>query len=333
MTRVPRYLELPDEPLDLSGFDPRFRARHVFEPKDVEAVNAALAAGRPLLVRGEPGAGKSQLARAAAVGLGRAFVASVIDARTEGRDLQWTFDAVRRLADAQLRGADPELWRKREAQRNPEGEMEDLDELFYTEPGPLWWAFNWSGAAKQAKRSRAPEPVLPDECSPDRGTVVLLDEIDKADSSVPNALLGCLGDGYFPAPGGTTVECGKIEPLVVVTTNEERSLPDAFLRRCLVHQMRLPRKQENLTAWLVKRGRAHFGDRLDEGIYQDVAALLWKDRQTMLRAGLAPPGGAEYLDLLRILVERAEDDPKRQDELLDVVAGFALKKHPTEERD
>jgi hypothetical protein len=79
--------------------------RHLFEPRDIDAVNASLAAGRPLLVRGEPGAGKSQLARAAAQGLGRAFVSKVIDARTEARDLLWTFDAVRRLADAQVLGA------------------------------------------------------------------------------------------------------------------------------------------------------------------------------------------------------------------------------------
>lgn len=354
MTRVPRYLEMPDEPLDLSGFGTRLAARHVFESDDVEAVNAALAAGRPLLVRGEPGAGKSQLARAAAVGLGRAFVASVIDARTEGRDLQWTFDAVRRLADAQLRGADPELWREREAQRYPEAEEDaekdeakdgakdgakdkalddDLHELRYTEPGPLWWAFDWHGATRQARRSRAPVPVIPEGCSADQGTVVLLDEIDKADSSVPNALLGCLGDGQFPAPGGVTVSCGDIEPLVVVTTNEERSLPDAFLRRCLVHQMRLPRDEKKLTRWLVQRGRAHFGDRLDDETFDRAAGMLWKDRQAMLRADLAPPGGAEYLDLLRILVERAEGNAERQEELLKVVAGFALSKHPTEARD
>lgn len=78
--------------------------RHLFESRDVDAINAALAAGRPLLVRGEPGAGKSQLARAATQGLRRAFVPKVIDARTESRDLLWTFDAVRRLANAQVMG-------------------------------------------------------------------------------------------------------------------------------------------------------------------------------------------------------------------------------------
>jgi len=334
MTRVPRYLQLPKKPLDLSGFGSRIPAFHVFEPEDVEAVNAALAAGRPLLVRGEPGVGKSQLARAAAVGLGRAFVAEVIDARTEGRDLQWTFDAVQRLADAQLRGADPETWRKR-ARSNEEDDDpdDDLDEKRYVRPGPLWWAFDWQDAVKQAKHSGATVPPQPPDCSPEHGAVVLLDEIDKADSSVPNALLGCLGDGIFNAPGGVTVSCGAIEPLVVVTTNEERSLPDAFLRRCLVHQMRLPRDEQGLFEWLVKRGRAHFGDRVAQDVMTKAAKLLWTDRQAMLHARLAPPGGAEYLDLLRILDQRAEKDTDRQMELLEVVGGFVLRKHPIEERD
>lgn len=335
MTRVPRYLETPEEPLDLSGFGARIPAFHIFEPEDVEAVNAALAAGRPLLVRGEPGVGKSQLARAAAVGLGRAFVAEVIDARTEGRDLQWTFDAVQRLADAQLRGADPETWRKRAAGGdNPEnGDPEDdLDERRYVRPGPLWWAFDWQGAAEQAVQSGATVPIQPDQCSPEQGTVVLLDEIDKADSSVPNALLGCLGDGLFTVPGGVAVTCGTTEPLVVVTTNEERSLPDAFLRRCLVHQMRLPRDQQGLFEWLIKRGRAHFADRIEDSVMARAAELLWADRQAMLREGLAPPGGAEYLDLLRILDERAKEDTERQLKLLDVVGGFVLRKHPLEDR-
>lgn len=324
MTRVPHYLDLPDAPLDLSGFGSRIPARHVFEPEDVEAINAALAAGRPLLVRGEPGAGKSQLARAAAVALGRAFVVEVIDARTEGKDLQWTFDAVQRLADAQVLGADPKAFRERTG-------GDRLDEKRYTAPGPLWWAFEWQGAADQAKRSDTVTPPLPPQCSPDHGVVVLLDEIDKADSSVPNALLGSLADGLFTAPGGRTIQCGTIEPLVVVTTNEERSLPDAFLRRCLVHQMRLPRDEQGLFEWLVKRGRAHFGDRLDEEILGRAATLLWEDRRRMLEAGLAPPGGAEYLDLLRVLAERAVGDLERQKVLLGAVSGFVLRKHPLDE--
>ena len=78
---------------------------HIIDEDSLLAINATLATARPLLVRGEPGVGKSQLARAAAVALGRAFVPHAIDARTETRDLLWSVDAVARLAEAQLVGA------------------------------------------------------------------------------------------------------------------------------------------------------------------------------------------------------------------------------------
>lgn len=83
-----RFLPFSAEPLRLRKIGNLPETAHLFEKEDVDAVNAALASGRPLLVRGEPGTGKSQLARAAAQGLKRAFVWTVIDARTEARDLQ-----------------------------------------------------------------------------------------------------------------------------------------------------------------------------------------------------------------------------------------------------
>lgn len=293
--------------------------RHLFEPRDVDAINAALSAGRPLLVRGEPGAGKSQLARAAAQGLGRAFVSKVIDARTESRDLLWTFDAVRRLADAQVLGASG-IKKEKIAQ--------ELDELRYVSPGPLWWAFDWQDASNPSDGITVSPPPVARGCSPENGVVVLLDELDKADSSVPNGLLDALGQGGFEGPKGRRVECGPIPPLVVVTTNEERSLPDAFLRRCLVLQLRLPRDRDQLVEWLKRRGRAHFGpDEIADPVFEKAAEMLADDRQRLLRQGLTPPGGAEYLDLLRA-VARSERDPKRQLELLQRVAEFALRKHP-----
>lgn len=336
MTTAPRYLPFPAPDLKLPGPGSRRPAFHVFEKQDVEAVNAALAAGRPLLVRGEPGAGKSQLARAAAVGLKRAFVSEVIDARTEGRDLLWSFDAVRRLADAQVHGA----WQRSEdlgdekagkvvGKKGDAATEDTLDERNYVAPGPLWWAFDWSGAVGQAGRARVVVPPVAKGCDPANGVVVLLDEIDKADSSVPNGLLGSLGDGRFVAHG-KEVSCTGVEPLVVVTTNEERSLPDAFLRRCIVHHMRLPTDKQGLFEWLIRRGRAHFQD-LDDEVLGRAAELLWEDRRRFLEMRLAAPGGAEYLDLLRIVAER-EEEKAGQLELLKVVADFVLKKHPVEGR-
>ena len=78
---------------------------HVFAKREIQAINTALAAGRPLLLRGEPGVGKSQLAYAAAKGLQRAIVAQTVDANTEAHHLLWHFDAVARLAEAQVQGA------------------------------------------------------------------------------------------------------------------------------------------------------------------------------------------------------------------------------------
>ena len=104
---------------------------HQFDAKSINALKAALAAQRPLLLRGEPGTGKSQLARAAAVALNRLFVYEVVNAHTESQDLLWRFDAVGRLAEAQtLQG-----------QNCSEDKLKQtLDSKRYISPGPLWWA-------------------------------------------------------------------------------------------------------------------------------------------------------------------------------------------------
>lgn len=328
MSSVPRFLDYSPDPLDLGDEGRRFPRRHVFEEPDVHAVNAALAAGRPLLLRGKPGTGKSQLALAAAVGLGRAFVSQVIDARAESRDLLWRFDAVRRLADAQAASATQEARRKRQGEAGDDGDW--LHERYYTAPGPLWWAFNWPSATSQAKRAGVEVPVPRRGCSPENGVVVLLDEIDKADSSVPNGLLGVLGDGEFEVPGVEHVECQGVEPLVVITTNEERSLPDAFLRRCAVHHLALDRDRQKLFEWLLRLGRAHFDELADE-VLSEAAEMTLDDRAECLREEVHPPGGAEYLDLLRVVAERAESTEEAKEHLA-IARRFLLRKHPGQER-
>lgn len=325
MTDRPRYLERPDKPLRLD-FDRRYPRHHVFDDIDIDAVNTALAVGRPLLVRGEPGAGKSQLALAAAIGLGRAFVKEVVDARTESRDLLWRFDAVRRLADAQVANAATQ-----EHQEKWKDDHDPLDEIFYMRPGVLWWGLAWSKAADQAEIARTGIPRVDDRCDPANGVVVLLDEIDKADSSVPNGLLGVLGDGELTVPGVGDVRLEGPPPLVVITTNEERALPDAFLRRCVVHEMKLDRDEGKLRNWLVNRGRAHFGD-LSADVLTKAADLLIQDRKHYRQRSLTPPGAAEYLDLLRAVAERGDSDQESRtlDDLLEDAGRFILKKHPAE---
>lgn len=286
--------------------------RHVFDDVDVRAVNAAIAADRPLLLRGEPGVGKSQLARAAAQVLGRAFVSKVIDARTEPRDLLYYYDAVRRLAAAQVAGVAGMDWGA------------SLREENFLSPGALWWAFDWAGA--EGLPGGASTPWAPEGWTPVDGVVVLLDEMDKADSSVPNGLLEALGEGRFDGPTGP-VMVGVVAPLVVVTTNEERALPNAFLRRCMVHHMQ---PGEPLKDWLIARGRAHF-DALDDAVLETAAQMLSEDRSALLARGLVPPGQAEYLDILRVLdrtvAAGGPDRTERQLDLLEQVAQFAFRKH------
>lgn len=275
------------------------QAAHVFEPEHIVALRAAEAAGRPLLVRGDPGTGKSQLAHAAAVAARRQFLPLVVDARTEATDMMWRFDAVARLADAHL------------ASVPGSGAPTGLDVAAYLQPGALWWAFNWVGALRQAQAARVKVSVPkapPDDFhwTPQSGTVLLVDEIDKAEADVPNGLLEALGNGRFTVGlTGEVVErqAGQPAPLVVITTNDERELPAAFLRRCLVLTLALPTGGA-LVDHLLKLGRLHFPALAQdhEQVLKAAAAMLVEDRLLARDAGVYPPGPAEYLDLLRAMV-------------------------------
>lgn len=292
---------------------------HVFDQASIDAIDAALSARRPLLVRGEPGIGKSQLARAAAKRLGRTFVPYMIDSRTEPRDLLWRFDAVSRLARAQVvhaTGEDPDVVLRSER---------------FLHPGPLWWAFDWAHAQEQATLALGETPEQIDGGDPERGCVVLIDEIDKAESDVPNGLLNALGAGDFKPFGREhPVRMGATAPLVVITTNEERALPNAFLRRCLILRLALPTlpdQRQQLIDLLVSRGQAHFKRvEPDTGVLTEAAEQLVQDRQDALNRRLEPlPGQAEYLDLVRAVLELG-DTAAQQQQFLEKLGRFALRK-------
>ena len=188
----------------------------------------------------------------------------------------------------------------------------------FVEPGPLWWAFDWAGAYQQlaVARPKMPEEERPSATAPN-GVVVLLDEIDKADSSVPNGLLEALGQGTFVGPvNGSPIRQEGAYPLVVITTNEERTLPNAFLRRCLVLELALPTKRDELIDRLITRGRAHFERGINghpppsEHVLKSAAERLAEHRS---KCTMPPrPGQAEYLDLLRAICELETDDEARQ---------------------
>ena len=319
------YMKSRDgDSVDLRDGDAGLERVHVFSGRELQALDAALAAKRPLLLRGEPGIGKSQLAEAAAADLGRAFVRRVVDSRTEARDLLWHFDAIARLADAQLQGA----LGHGESGTFAKSIETRLSVRNYIHPRVLWWAFDWEGAKTQAERVGILEPPQRDGADPAKGAVVLIDEIDKAETDVPNGLLEALGDRRFQPQGFDEPVTSKgPDPLVIVTTNAERALPDAFIRRCLVLQLALPRQRDDLIDHLVERGQAHFPD-ADEALLVRTAEQLAMDRQKAIDENWLPrPGQAEYLDLVRAIRDLAPKDREKQLAAVDRLSEYLLRKH------
>lgn len=308
---------------------------HVFDERTVNALIAAWLSERPLLVRGDPGTGKSQLARAAAVALGWQLVSEVVSAHTEVQDLWYRFDAVSRLGQAQLLSAAGSHFSK-------ETLKTELDPRKFLSPGALWWAYDWQTAqnyyAASDFRLYHPNPAHDQDKTLPKGVVLLIDEIDKADADLPNSLLETLDNARFRIPwvnesiGYCADDDKAVRPLVVITTNEDRQLPAAFVRRCLVLNLELPEKETALMDYLVKRGGEHFCDAKDAPLFsrkvmETAARQLHQDRQEAVTLGFKPPGQAEYLDMLRVLA-RLTLDEAQQLHMLEQIQDFALKKHP-----
>jgi len=316
---IEKLNEVSELPLPAYGSWPE--SIHQFDADSLNALKTALAARRPLLLRGDPGTGKSQLAHAAAVALGRLFVYEVVNAHSESQDLLWKFDAVGRLAEAQTVQAS-----------TSQAERESiLDTKHYISPSVMWWALCWQSANEVYQKSKyqLASPEKPEGWQQSQGSVILIDEIDKANAELPNGLLEILGNNAIEIPWLKTTIGGKeaVPPLVIITTNEERELPAAFVRRCLVLNLDLPKEDEALEKLLVQRGALHFGQQCSETIRIKAAKQLIVDRNVAKEKGVIPPGQAEYLDMLRALtlLGKTEQD---QGEMLDKIHKFVLCKYP-----
>jgi len=320
---------------DLIKDDSWPEAKHRFEDESVKAVRAALASGRPLLLLGEPGIGKSQLARAVAAELEVPFLNLVIDERTERDDLFYRYDAVARVAKAQMLSIEG-----RSANGKKVDFEKDLAESRFTRPGVFWWAFHWESAEELLdgffNNEGVTRPRMPDGwaagsekcCAQGCSSVVLIDEIDKADTAVPNGLLECLGNMGFKSPhlaAPVSLHEGAAPPLVIITTNRERELPLAFLRRCLVHEMEFPKTEEKAIDLLQVRARTRWtkGEVGDE-ILREVAQDLWKQRESS--KGMWQPGAAEFLDLVKVLVELHSGDEDAQKNAIAEYRQFTFEK-------
>ena len=220
------------------------------------AVNAAVTLQRPLLVKGEPGTGKTELARQVAAALNLPLIEWHIKSTTKAQQGLYEYDAVSRLRDSQL------------------GDARVHDVANYIRRGKLWQAFD------------APERV-----------VLLIDEIDKADIEFPNDLLQELDRMEFHVYETAQTVRAIHRPVVIITSNNEKDLPDAFLRRCFFHYIRIP-DMETLKAIV----HVHFPG-IKEALLTTALTQFMDLRDT---PGLKKkPSTSEVLDWLKLLL--AED--------------------------
>ena len=279
---------------------------YLYPLRTILALNVAMATNRPLLISGEPGSGKSTLAKNAAAVLGRWYYKETITSRTRASDLLWTFDALRRLSDASTPG------------------QPLLDKRYYVEPGILWWAFDPKSARRRGIEGEIPKQQQARESGEQRGggsddqAIVLLDEIDKADPDVPNDLLEPFDLKKFTVrETNDTVEAER-EVLLILTTNGEREMPPAFLRRCVTLTLDAPDAE-----WFVRIANQRFGEN-HASLHREVAAEVMKLRAAAAHAGVRQPGTGEYLDALQAC-RHLDISPKSQ--AWSGVAQSALWKH------
>jgi len=222
--------------------------------RDLEvAVNAAVALQRPLLVKGEPGTGKTVLAHEVATALGHPLIEWHVKSTTKAQQGLYEYDAVSRLRDGQL------------------GDERVRDISNYIVRGKLWDAFVH-----------------------DAQSVVLIDEIDKADIEFPNDLLLELDRMQFFVYETRQTVVARHRPIVIITSNNEKELPDAFLRRCFFHYIRFPDRET-----MEQIVQTHYPD-IKQDLAREALTVFFKVREV---PGLKKkPATSELLDWLKLLM-------------------------------
>ncbi len=241
-------------------------------PALVDAVNLAIFLQRPLLIKGEPGSGKTRLARAVAAQLGLPYEEWHIKSTSRARDGLYTYDVVGRLRDAHLAA---------NGQLDPEALERSKDPSSYVQMGPLGRAYE-----------------------NERRTVLLIDEIDKADIDFPNDLLLELDEQRFTIEETGNPVQARQPPIVFITSNDEKDLPDAFLRRCLFHYIAFP-----ATARLEQIVAAHFPS-APSGVVS-AAVRRFEELRTRMLQDKGESGKrvstSELIDWFRVLQRYPED--------------------------
>jgi len=244
----------------------------------MQSVNVAIALEKPLLVKGEPGTGKTMLAVAISEALGKDLIIWNIKSTTKAADGLYVYDAVKRLYDSQF----------------SEGGVDDIKK--YISLGKLGEAFT------------AEEQV-----------VLLIDEIDKADIEFPNDLLWELDKMEFFIPETGETVTAKHRPVVIITSNAEKDLPDAFLRRCVFHYIDFP--DEALMRQIV---RTHLGD-VDRDLLDQAMEVLYRLRS--VKEIQKKPSTSEVIDWISAMTIGGLD-PRQMNLNLDIpLLGTLLKKN------